>query len=238
MFDFFANSVDGLIILSYIIALVLFFLYGPHKVYEAFFGALLGLGCYLFVYQMTFVTPDITRTLIFGNLIVDNRGILLFSSNVIMVFLFFFSPISVGIHARGMVRGSLWFVSKIIILSACFVLFGVALLSLSSGILPIMRDAPLYSRTFLQTPFFTNAQIYLWIMDRAYSILLIGFFFAFYKIIFSHWLTKLGFFLGALYSKGNEIFGKRNFDQGSLSSDSDGSQGSENHTEGDAHSGH
>gem|GEM_PF-1978144 len=41
MFDFLANSVDGLIILSYLIALVLFFLYGPQKVYESLFGALL-----------------------------------------------------------------------------------------------------------------------------------------------------------------------------------------------------
>lgn len=238
MFDFLSNSVDGLIILSYIISLVLFFLYWPHKVYEAFFGALLGLWCYLFVYQMTFVTPDITRTLLFGNLIVDNRGVLLLSSNAAMVFLFFFAPISVGIHARGMVRGSLWFISKIIILSACFVLFGVALLSLSSGILPIMRDAPLYSKTFLQTPFFTNAQIYIWIMERAYSIIFIGFLFAFYKIILSHWLTKLGFFLGALYIKWDEIFGKRNFDQWTLSSASDGPQWPDDHSEGEIHSWH
>lgn len=42
MFDFFSQSADGVIILSYIMALVLFFLYGPQKVYESFFGALLG----------------------------------------------------------------------------------------------------------------------------------------------------------------------------------------------------
>ncbi|MEI6710824.1 MAG: hypothetical protein WCK88_00725 [bacterium] len=65
MFDFLANSVDGLIILSYIIALVVFFLYGPQKVYESLFGALLGLGLYLFLYQITITTPGITSTLFF-----------------------------------------------------------------------------------------------------------------------------------------------------------------------------
>lgn len=65
MFDFLANSVDGIIILSYIIALVVFFLYGPQKVYESLFGALLGLGLYLFLYQITYITPDTTRALLF-----------------------------------------------------------------------------------------------------------------------------------------------------------------------------
>ena len=65
MFDFLANSVDGIIILSYIIALVVFFLYGPQKVYESLFGALLGLGLYLLLYQITYITPDTTRALLF-----------------------------------------------------------------------------------------------------------------------------------------------------------------------------
>ncbi len=201
MFDSLTHSIDGLIILSYVIALVMFFLYGPHKVYESFFGSLLGFGCYLFIYQMTFVNPDFTRTLIFGNWILEHRGVLLWASNFATVFLFFFAPMSVGINSQGMVRGSLWFLSKIIILSACFVLFGVVILSLASGILPLMSESPLYSKTFLQTPFFTNARMYVWIMDRAYSIILIGFLFAFYKILLSHWLTKLTFLLGTLYVK-------------------------------------
>lgn len=229
MFDFLANSVDGLIILSYIIALVLFFLYGPHKVYESFFGALLGFGCYMFLYQMTFVNPDFTQTLIFGNWIMEKRGILLLSSNAAMVFLFFFAPLSVGINSHGMVRGSLWFVSKILVLSACFIVFGVVILSLASGILPLMSESPLYSKTFLQTPFFTNARMYGWIMDRAYSIILIGFLFAFYKILLSHWLTKLTFLLGTLYVKWDEIFGKRNFDQWGVSPLPDATQGHDDH---------
>jgi hypothetical protein len=75
------------------------------------------------------------------------------------LFLFFFAPISVGIHAGGMIRGSLW-------------LFGVVLLSAASGRFAFMSQAPLFSQTFLQTTFFTNAQLYNWIIDRAYIIVL------------------------------------------------------------------
>ncbi len=216
MFDFLANSFDGLILLSYIIALVLFFLYGPQKVYESLFGALLGLGLYLFLYQITFVTPDITRTFFFWNWIMEKRDILLWATNCLTVFLFFFAPISVGIHAGGMIRWSLWFLLKILILSAFFVLFGVVLLSSASGELAFMSQSPLYSQTFLQTPFFTNARLYTWIMDRAYIIILIGSLLAFYKILLSHWVTKLTFLLGAIYMKWDEIFGKKTFDQWAL----------------------
>lgn len=104
MFDIFTTSVDGLIILAYVIALVIFFLYGPHKVYEAFFGALLGFGCYLFLHQITFISPEYTRTLLFGNWLFEQRYFLLWWSHFMMIFLFFFAPISVGIHAGVMVR--------------------------------------------------------------------------------------------------------------------------------------
>jgi len=238
MFDFLANSFDGLILLSYIIALVLFFLYGPQKVYESLFGALLGLGLYLFLYQITFVTPDITRTFFFWNWIMEKRDILLWTTNCLTVFLFFFAPISVGIHAGGMIRGSLWFLLKILILSAFFVLFGVVLLTSVSGKLAFMSQSPLYSQTFLQTPFFTNARLYTWIMDRAYIIILIGSLLAFYKILLSHWVTKLTFLLGAIYMKWDEIFGKKTFDQWALPFEGDDTSHHDDHNGGGDHSWH
>lgn len=216
MFDFLANSADGLILLSYVIALVLFFLYGPQKVYESLFGALLWLGLYLFIYQVTFVTPDITRTFFFWNWIIERRDILLWSVNCLTVFLFFFAPISVGIHAGGMIRWSLWFLVKILVLSAFFVLFGSVLLTAVSGKLAFMNQSPLYSQSFLQTPFFANAKLYIWIIDRSYLIILVGSLLAFYKILLSHWITKLTFFLGAIYMKWDDIFGKKTFDQWAL----------------------
>lgn len=238
MFDFLANSVDGLIILAYIIALVVFFLYGPHKVYEAFFGALLGLGCYLFLYKLTFISPEFTRTLLFWNWLFDQRYFLLWWSHFLMIFLFFFAPISLGIHAGVMVRGSLWFLLKIVILSAFFVVFWVVILVLASGISPLMIEAPLYSKTFLQTPFFTNARLYLWIMERAHLIILGGVLLSLYKILLSHWMTKLTFFLGALYVKWDEIFGKKTFEQWAIPSAGDDVWWHDDHGGGDAHSWH
>lgn len=238
MFDFLANSVDGLILLSYIIALVVFFLYGPQKVYESLFGALLWLGLYLFLYQITYSTPEITRSLLFWGWILDRRELLLWSTNCLTMFLFFFAPISVGIHAGGMIRGSLWFLLKILVLSGFFVLFGVVLFSAASGRFAFMSVEPLYSQTFLQTPFFTNAKLYNWIIDRAYFIILAGSCLAFYKILFSHWITKLTFFLGALYVKWDEIFGKKTFDQSSVPFTGDDGGGHDDHGGGDAHPWH
>jgi hypothetical protein len=126
---------------------------------------------------------------------------LLWLSHCLTLFLFFFAPISVGIHAGGMVRGSLWFLLKILILSAFFVLFGVVLVSAASGRFSFMSQSPLFSQTFLQTPFFTGARLYTWIIERAYIIVFAASLLAFYKILFSHWITKLTFFLGALYVK-------------------------------------
>lgn len=238
MFDFLANSVDGLILLSYLIALVVFFLYGPQKVYESLFGALLWLGLYLFLYQITVITPGITSNIFFWNWILERRDTLLWSTNCLTIFLFFFAPISVGIHAGGMIRGSLWFLLKILVLSAFFVLFGVVLLSAASGRFAFMSQAPLFSQTFLQTPFFTNARIYTWIIERAYFIVMVGSLLAFYKILLSHWITKLTFFLGALYVKWDEIFGKKTFDQSAMPFTGDDVWGHDDHGGGDAHSWH
>lgn len=238
MFDFLANSVDGIIILSYIIALVIFFLYGPQKVYESLFGALLGLGLYLFLYQITYITPDTTRALLFWSLVLERRDLLLWSVNCLTVFLFFFAPISVGIHAGGMIRGSLWFLFKILILSAFFVLFGVVLLSAASGRFAFMSQSPLFSQTFLQTSFFTNARLYTWIIDRAYIIVLAGSFIAFYKILFSHWITKLTLLLGVLYTKWDEIFGKKTFDQWGIPFGGDDTSAHDDHSGSDAHAWH
>lgn len=238
MFDFFSQSADGIIILSYVIALVLFFLYGPQKVYESFFGVLIGLGLYLFLFSVTYLSPETTRTIFFGSFLLEKRDFLLWCTNVITIFLFFFAPISMGIHAGGVIRWSLWFIFKILVLSAFFVLFGVVLVSAVSGRFIFMNQAPLFSQTIFQNPFFTSSYLYNWIIERAYWVVLVTFALAFYKIIFSHWVTKMGLLLGAMYVKWDEIFGKKTFDQGPLSLPGNDDQGHDMHWGGDAHSWH
>lgn len=238
MFDFFANSIDGSIVLSYIIALVLFFLYGPQKVYESLFWALLGIGVYFFLYSITYGSPELTRTMYMWDFIVEKRDYLLWCTNVLTIFLYFFAPISMGIHAGGVVRGSLWFLFKIVVLSWFFVLFGVVLLSAVSGKFIFMNQSPLYSQALLQTAFFNQSNIYLWIIDRSYSILLVGFLLAFYKIIFSHWVTRIIFILGALYVQWDALFGKKIFDSTDSSDPWDPFSSDEEGVGGDRHNGH
>ncbi len=238
MFDFFSQSADGVIILSYIMALVLFFLYGPQKVYESFFGALLGVWLYLFIFSITYITPDTTRAIFFGNLLLERRDMLLWCTNAMTLFLFFFAPMSMGIHAGWVIRWSLWFIFKILILSAFFVLFGVVLVSAVSGRFTFMNQAPLFSQTIFQNPFFTSSYLYNWIIERTYWIVLVTFTLAFYKIIFSHWVTKMGLLLGAMYVKWDEIFGKKTFDQGPISLSGDDTHGHDIHGGGDGHDWH
>jgi hypothetical protein len=61
---------------------------------------------------------------------------------------------------------------------------------------------------------------------------------AFYKILFSHWMTKFTFFLGALYVKWEEIFGKKSFDQATEHSDEHDAPSHDDHGGGDEHSWH
>jgi len=64
-----------------------------------------------------------------------------------------------------------------------------------------MPEGGLFSRVYLQTPFFTNAKIYLWIMERAHLIILGAVALSLYKILISHWITKITFLLSVVYAK-------------------------------------
>jgi hypothetical protein len=84
---------------------------------------------YLFIHEMTFVFPDVTRTLFFGQWMFDNRGALLWSAKVATLILFFLAPATIGINVSGVVRGTFIFFIKLMFLSTFFVCFAVVLFS-------------------------------------------------------------------------------------------------------------
>jgi len=212
MFDSITNSADGLFILLYILSLVVFFLFGPHKVYESLFWALLGLGLYLLVHEMTFVYPEITRTLFFGNQIVENRWTILWASKWFAVILFFITPITLGLNVSGVVRGTLWFFLKTIILSTIFIVFGVVLFLILSGTSGAFGEVELFPASIRDISYFQNSQFLLWMTDKTAIVLLLSFMLAFYKIIFSHWVSRLLFIGWLMYARSNEMFSKKNLD--------------------------
>lgn len=213
MFDGLTNSADGLFILLYIIALVVFFLFGPHKIYESLFWALIWLGLYLFVHEMTFIYPEITRSIFLGNLLVENRGTILWASKWLVLILFFVTPITLGLNVSGVVRGTLWFFLKTIVLSIFFICFGVILFSLlSTSGEGIFWEVVLFPKSLAEMPYFQNSQFFTWIVDKSAIIILWAFVLALYKIIFSHWVSRLLFIGGVLYIKSNEIFAKKKLD--------------------------
>lgn len=123
MFDNITQSADGLFILLGIMSLVAFFFAGPHKIYEAVFGSLVGIGCYIFVREMTFVFPEFTRSFFLGNWLVDNRGSILLVLKFATILLFFFTPLTLAINVSGLVRGNFWFIMKTLILGLFYVTY-------------------------------------------------------------------------------------------------------------------
>ncbi len=212
MFDGLTNSADGLFILLYVIALVVFFLFGPHKVYESLFWALLGLGLYLFIHELTFVFPEITRTVFFWNWLVDNRGTLLWLAKWSALILFFVTPITLWLNVSGVVRGTFWFFFKTIVLSAFFICFAIVLFSLLSGGAGVFGDVTLMPRPLSEYTYFQNSQFFVWLNGKTAAVILFSFLLAFYKIIFSHWISRMLLIGWIVYAKSNELFAKKNLD--------------------------
>lgn len=212
MFDSLTNSADGLFVLLYVIALVVFFLFGPHKVYESIFGALIGIGAYLLFHEMTFVTPEVTRTLFLGNWIMENRGSLLFVSKILTIALFFITPMTLWLNVAGVIRGTFWFFLKVLLLSAFFICFGVVLFSMLYGAPGVFGQVNIFPGNALDIPYLKNSFMYAWISNKSYTILILAFLLGFYKILFSHWVSRIVLFGGVVYLKGNQIFWKRELD--------------------------
>lgn len=212
MFDSLTNSADGLFILLYVIALVVFFLFGPHKVYESIFGSLLALGLYLLIHEMTFVSPEITRTFFFWNWIVENRGTLLLGSKILTLILFFVTPMTLGLNVSGVIRGTFWFFLKVVVLSAFFICFGAVLFSMLYTTPGVFGQVNVFAGTALDIPYIQSSVFYLWISDKAYIVLFIGFLLGSYKILFSHWVSRIVLFGGVVYMKSNQMFGKKELD--------------------------
>ncbi len=212
MFDSLTNSADGLFILFFIIALVVFFLFGPHKVYESLFWCLLGIGLYLFIHELTFVFPEITRTVFLGNWIVENRGSLLWIAKILALLLFFITPMTLGLNVSGVVRWTAWFFIKTLILSVIFIIFGIAFFSLLSNGSGILGEVTIIPTPLKDIPYFKNSYVYLWIADKSALVVLLGFLLGFYKILFSHWVNRIFITAGLMFAKSNEIFGKKSYD--------------------------
>ena len=212
MFDSLTHSADGLFILFYVIALVVFFLFGPHKVYESIFGTLVGIGLYLLLHEMTFVSPEITRTFFFGNWIVENRGSLLFGAKILIIILFFITPMTLGLNVSWVIRGTFWFFFKVIILSAFFVCLGTVLFSMLYTTPGVFGQVNLLPGAALDIAYIKSSVIYAWIVNKSYLILIIAFILGAYKILFSHWVSHIVLFGWVVYMKGNQVFWKKALD--------------------------
>ena len=212
MIDELVNSADGLLVLIFIIVIVVFFLFWAHKVYESFFWALLGLGLYLFIHEITFVFPEITKTVFFWWWIVDNRGMLLWIAKILAILLFFFTPMTMWLNVYGVVRNTFWFFCKTLVLSVFFVCFWVVLISLLSADTGLFWEAPIFNKSLSEYVYFQNSFLFAWLTSKVEFIILWSFLLILYKILFSHWITSIFVMTSILYAKSNAVFAKRNLD--------------------------
>ncbi len=212
MWDNLTYSADALIILLYIISLVIFFLSWPHKVYEAILGSLIAVGAYFAIYHFTFTQEIYTSRLMWWNWSIEHRYNILWWLKLSFPILYIATPLTLGVNVIGVVRWTFFFFIKVFILSAFFVIFGTALfLSLYSldGPFAIAAILPGDPRQIL---YLKNSSIASFIFTYQHLILFAGFLLAFYKILFSHWLTKILLVFSLVYVKANEIFGKKHFE--------------------------
>lgn len=212
MFDSLTNSADGLFLLIYIITVVVFFLFGPHKIYESLFWSLLGLWLYLLLHEMTFMYPETTRTVFLWNWLVDNRGTLLLIAKWLSLLLFFITPATLWLNVSGVVRGTFWFFLKTIVLSLIFVFFGTALFSILSAGDWVFGEVSVIPQSLDSYLYFQNSQFYSWMSDKTAVVLLGGSVLAFYKIIFSHWISRMLLMGSLVYTKSNDMFRRKNLD--------------------------
>lgn len=212
MLDSLTYSADGLIILSFIIFWVIFFLNWPHKVYEALIWALIGTGAYLLVYELTFVNPEFTRTLVIWNWLIDNRGTILWVLKLLIGILYLMTPVTIWVNVSWELRGTGWFLVKTVILSAFFVSFGCALLALLTSQSGLFSSAILFSKPINDYPYFQTAGLFTFFQTHALVILLAGFFLGIYKILISHWSGRLLLIGGVIYAKWSNVFWKKTFD--------------------------
>lgn len=164
------------------------------------------MGAYLLFHEMTFVSPEVTRTLFLGNWIVENRGSLLFVSKILTIALFFITPMTLGLNVSGVIRGTFWFFLKVLVLSAFFVCFGIVLFSMLYNTPGVFGQVNILPGAALEIPYLKTSILYTWMSDKAYTILILGFLLGFYKILFSHWVSRIVLFGGVVYMKGNQIF--------------------------------
>jgi hypothetical protein len=143
---------------------------------------------------------------------VDNRGTLLWLAKWSALILFFVTPATLWLNVSGVVRGTFWFFFKTIVLSAFFVCFGVVLFSLLSNSAGVFGDVTIMPRPLNEYAYFQNSAFFTWLSGRTVAIIFFSFLLAFYKIIFSHWISRMLVIGGMLYVKSNDMFTKKNLD--------------------------
>ncbi len=132
---------------------------------------------------------------------IDHRGILLWIGKIATVALFLFSPLTMGINVTGAVRGTFWFCLKVFVLSAFYIIFGIVLFSLLSTSSGIFGQVGLIPNEFLESAYFKNSWFLPLIADRSVLILIGAFLLVLYKVLFSHWISRVMLVGGVLASQ-------------------------------------
>jgi hypothetical protein len=98
------------------------------------------------------------------------------------------------VNVAGVVRGTFWFFLKVVILSAFYISFGIVLLSLLYSSVGIFGQVTIFPGLSLDEPYIKNSLAYTWLIDKSYIIILSGFLLSFYKILCSHWISRIVLF--------------------------------------------
>lgn len=216
MFDSLTQSADGLFVLIYIIFLVIFFIFWPHKIYEAILGSLIALGCYFFIHEITFVYPGILEWNFWGKWLIENRWNLLWCAKWGIFVLLILTPITLWVNVFWVKRNTFWFIVKTLFLTFFFLCYSISLSAYIARSESFLWEVALFPLTLEKYTYFSTSDVYTIITNNSIIIFFIAFLLCLYKIIFSHWMSTLFVFGSVVYYRWVRFFSKKNNDTQSI----------------------
>lgn len=209
MIEEFTKTADPLIIVLYIISLILFFFFGPHKVYESVLWSIIAIGLYFLIHETTSTYSLTSQSFIWWNFLVENRLLLLRICKIWALTLLLATPITLWINVFWIRRNIYWYILKTIILSVFYILYLISIFIFLFPLAWILWEVSIFPKYIIENEFFTESLIYSFVYQNRIFILLLGYLICIYKVIFSHWMSSIFLIGWTMYYKWVQFFRKK-----------------------------
>ncbi len=209
MIEQFSKTADPLFIVLYIISLVLFFFFGPHKVYESVLWSIIAIGLYFLIQETTSTYSLTSQSFLWWEFLIENRLFLLRICKMWTFALLIATPITLWINVFWIRRNIYWYILKTIILSIFYILYLISIFIFLFPLEWILWEVSVFPKYIIENEFFTESHIYSFVYQNRIFILLLAYVICIYKVIFSHWMSSIFLIGWTMYYKWVQFFRKK-----------------------------